>query len=243
LTGQSTGPITGTVGAVDPEGDQMVYSITQTPLHGSAVVNADGTFSYTPGAGFNGTDTFIVEAVDTGFHINLLDWFRPAGTSGDVTVNQGVLPPRVQFQFAYGSGAQYWSSAARSALESVATALSSYLVVNAPVTVTYAVSGEFNPLSGTLASAGSDLISPGAGFLPTVVQNKILAGTDSNGTAADGTITWNFGQGWALSDPVGYSQYDFQSTALHELLHTLGFMSNAGAPGTNSGTNWLVFDK
>ncbi|MGI9125377.1 MAG: hypothetical protein ACR2JM_11595, partial [Mycobacterium sp.] len=40
LTGQSTGPITGTVGAVDPEGDPMVYSITQTPLHGSAVVNA-----------------------------------------------------------------------------------------------------------------------------------------------------------------------------------------------------------
>ena len=51
-------------------------------------------------------------------------------------------------------------------------------------------------MGGTLASAGSDLVSDGSGFFPTVVQNEILTGVDSNGSAADGTIDWNFGYAW-----------------------------------------------
>lgn len=242
LTGQGEGPITGTLGAADPEGDAMVYSITRAPRYGSAVVNADGSYTYTPGPGFTGSDSFIAAATDTGFHINLFDPFRAASTSGNVAVSQGVLADRVQFQFIYGAGSQFWSSAARSSLEYVATTLSSTLVVTSPVILTYTVTGEFSPFSSTLASAGSDLISADPGFLQTVAQNKILAGIDANGSAADGTISWNFGPGWAFGDTVAGNQYDFQSTAMHELIHTLGFLTYVDQAGSNTGRSWTVFD-
>ncbi len=244
LTGQSEGPITGMIGAVDPEGDPLSYTITSAPLRGSAVVNADGTYVYTPGGNFTGTDSFVVAVADNapGFHINLLDLARPANTSANVAVARGAVAAMLRFQFIYGSGANYWSSAARSALESAATTLASSIVVDSPVTVTYAVTGALSPFSSTLASAGSDFVNDGSGFLQTVVQSKILSGYDANGADADGSIDWNFGPSWAFGSTVPNNQYDFQSIAMHELLHTLGFLSNIDRAGSNTGKVWTVFD-
>ena len=244
ITGQSEGPITGNIGASDPEGDRIVYSLTSNARNGSVVLDATGGYIYTPGEDFTGTDTFTVAAADPGFHINLLDLFRPPSTAASVVVRQGAAADGslLQFQFRYGSGAQLWSPAARSSLESAAATLASYIVVDAPVIVTFDVTGEFNPLSSTLATAGSDFISSDPGFLPTVVQNEILTGVDSNGADADGEINWNFAQNWAFGDSVAYGQYDLESVALHELTHTLGFLSYVDAPGANTGRSWTVFD-
>lgn len=243
LTGQSTGPITGTIGAVDPEGDPIVYSITRSAQYGSVTVGSDGSYSYTPGQDFNGTDTFTVAATDTGFHINLLDLFRAASTPANAVVTQGATAVNLlQFQFIYGSGAQLWTPAARSSLESAATVLSTYIVVSTPVTVTFDVTGEYSPFSTTLATAGSDFISADPGFLPTVVQHKILTGVDSNGSTADGEITWNFARSWSTGDTADYSQYDLEAVATHELLHTLGFLSYVTTPGDNTGQSWTVYD-
>jgi hypothetical protein len=244
ITGQSQGLITGNLGAVDPEADQIVYSLTSTPLHGSVAIASDGSYTFTPGQDFTGTDTFTVAAADTGFHINLLDLFRAPSTSANVVVRQGAAAAAslLQFQFIYGSGSLLWSPEARSSLEAAAGAIASHIVLSTPVVVTFDVTGEYNLLSATLATAGSDFISADPGFLPTVVQNKILTGVDSNGSAADGEITWNFAQPWVAGDSVAYGQYDIQSVAMHELLHTVGFLSYVDAPGANGGTSWTVFD-
>ena len=243
LTGQSEGPITGSIGASDPEGDRIVYSLTGDAQYGSIASDSAGGYTYTPGPGFTGIDTFTVAAADPGFHINLLDLFRPPSTTASVAVRQGVGGGSLlQFQFVYGSGSQLWSPAARSSLASAAAALASYIVVDSPVVITFDVSGEFNPLSSTLATAGSDFTSAGPGFLPTVVQHKILTGVDSNGSTADGEINWNFAQNWATGDSVVYGQYDLESVAMHELTHTLGFLSYTDQPGSNTGTTWTVFD-
>ena len=243
LTGQSEGPITGSIGASDPEGDRIVYSLTSEAQYGSVAIDSAGGYTYTPGPGFTGIDTFTVAAADPGFHINLLDLFRPPSTTASVAVRQGVGGGSLlQFQFVYGSGSQLWSPAARSSLASAAAALASYIVVDSPVVITFDVSGEFNPLSSTLATAGSDFTSAGPGFLPTVVQHKILTGVDSNGSTADGEINWNFAQNWATGDSVVYGQYDLESVAMHELTHTLGFLSYTDQPGSNTGTTWTVFD-
>lgn len=243
LTGQSEGPITGTIGAVDPEGEAITYSLAQAPLYGTVDIDSDGSFTYTPGDGFNGVDAFTVAAADAGaFHFNLLNLFRGPSTQAVVSVTQGESSPRVNFNFIYGTGSQYWTQSARSALQTTAILLSSYFEVDAPVTVTYDVTGEYSPLTSTLATAGSDLISTDPGFYETVVQNKILNGVDSNGAEADGVITWNFGNAWAFGNSVSNSQYDFQSTAMHELVHTLGFLSNVSSAGSNSGDNWTEFD-
>jgi hypothetical protein len=242
LSGQTEGPITGTIGAVDPEDDPLTFTISGAPRFGTVAVNPDGEYTYTPGPAFAGTDSFSVTATDTGFHINLLDPFRPAGTSASVSVARGAVRPALRFQFVYGAGSQFWSPSARAALESAATQLGSYLVVSSPVTVTYQVNGEFSPLSATLAEAGSSFASPGPGFLDTVVQNKIQTGADANGSTPDGNISVNFGQPWSLGSPVAGNQYDLESIAMHELLHTLGFLSYVQQAGANTGQTWTVYD-
>lgn len=241
LTGHSDGPITGSIGAVDPEGDPLVYAVTGDPRFGTVTISQDGSYTYIPGADFGGSDNFVVAVTDTGRHINLLNLGRPKSTDAGVSVAQGAQAPLLRFQFVYGSGSQFWSSEARAALESAAASLAEYFAVTSPVTVTYAVTGQFAPLSGTLASAGSDFIDPGAGFMPTVVQKKIQTGIDGNGAAADGEITWNFGPPWGYGT-VANTQYDFQSTAMHELLHTLGFLSYGDRAGNNTGQTWTIYD-
>lgn len=241
VTGQVTGPITGTIGAVDPELDPITYSVTQAPTHGTVSVAPDGTYTYTPGLTFTGFDSFNVAASDGG-HLNLLDLKRPASTEAYLQVAQGTGRPLLTFNFVYGSGSQYWSTEARNSLQAAAAQLSSYFVVSSPLTLTFSVTGSKSALSSTLASAGSDLVSTGAGFFDTVVQQKVLTGVDPNGSAADGQIDWNFGQPWALGNSVGSNEYDFTSTAIHELVHTFGFLSNLGKPGTNSAQNWTLYD-
>ncbi|MGI9161423.1 MAG: Ig-like domain-containing protein [Mycobacterium sp.] len=245
VTGKDGGPITGTVGAVDPEGDPIIYSITDLPAHGTVDIGTDGNYVYTPGADFTGRDSFMVSATDTGFHINLLDLFRPTSTAAFLGVAQNVTPSLLTFTFNYinGRGGELWTQAARGSLEWAAQDLVDYFVVTDPVNVTFDVTAEWAPLSGTLASSGSDLTSSDPGLYDTVVQQKILTGVDANGAAADGTIDWNFGQPWAFGNTVVSGQYDFTSTAMHELLHALGFLSNVDEPGWDaSNFTWTTFD-
>lgn len=247
LTGQETGQITGEVDAVDPEGDHLVYKLTQQAHYGTVTLNQDGTYTYdpTPGGQCSTTciDSFTVSATDTGPHINLLNWFRTASTSAAGGIyQQPAGTPRITFQFNYGSGSQFWSSAARAELAATAIYLSSYFVAQHDVTITYSVTGEYSLLGGTLASAGSDLLSEDDGFYDTVVQHKILTGDDANGAAADGTINWNFGYGWGYGATVPAGSYDFPSTAMHELVHTFGFISVVDSAGNNTVPNWTTFD-
>jgi hypothetical protein len=238
LTGLSDTLITGHVDAVDPEGDQIVYRLVQGPASGTVQLNSDGSFAYTPGAGFTGVDSFVVMAQDLGLHVNLLDLFRGAGTAAGALVNEGAI----KFAFNYTTGSELWTDDRRAALEQAAAGYNAYLLVTQAVTLTYDVSATNTPGDGILASAGSGLISSAPGFWRTVVQNKLISGVDSNGAAADGEIDWNFGYPWALGDSVGGTEYDLTTVALHELMHTFGFMSSVGSPGSNTGRGWTVYD-
>ncbi|HRH79894.1 MAG TPA: Ig-like domain-containing protein [Thiobacillaceae bacterium] len=48
----------------DVEGDPLSTVLVQGPAHGSLALNADGSFSYTPDADFNGSDSFSYRASD-----------------------------------------------------------------------------------------------------------------------------------------------------------------------------------
>jgi gliding motility-associated-like protein len=69
-------PVNGSVTATDADGDMLTFSKASDPLHGSVVVNADGTFTYTPNVGYTGTDSFVVGVTD--------------GNGGDITVTVNV---------------------------------------------------------------------------------------------------------------------------------------------------------
>ncbi|MBL0046805.1 MAG: tandem-95 repeat protein [Bacteroidetes bacterium] len=53
---------------VDPDGNNLIYSITPfiAPSNGIAVINANGTFSYTPNLSFSGIDNFTYQVCDDG---------------------------------------------------------------------------------------------------------------------------------------------------------------------------------
>src|SRR5919108_4540585 len=48
----------------DPDGDPLTASVLSGPAHGTLTLNADGSFTYTPAANFNGTDSFTYKAGD-----------------------------------------------------------------------------------------------------------------------------------------------------------------------------------
>ena len=127
------------------------------------------------------------------------------------------------------------------ALDAAATRLSSYIVVGAPVTITTKLIGQSNPGSNFLASSFTNFAGGGAGYYGTVVQKKILTGIDANGAVADSQLTWNFAYPWGLGDTVAGNQYDFQSVAMHEMVHSLGFLSGIGSPASID-TNWSTYD-
>lgn len=238
-----TGVVLGAVTATDADRDTLSFSAPGSTAQGSVSINArTGAFTFTP---TDAARAVAVAATTDTFSVTVTDGY---GGSIAVPVVVPVIPKqtapqnKLSFSFVYGSGAENWTPAARSALETAATQLAGYFVVGSPVTLVFDVSGENSPESDTLASGGSDLISSANGFYRTVAQNKIITGVDSNGAQADGQISWNFGSDWALGDTVGSSQYDFTSTAIHEMLHALGFLSYVDEPGWNGGRNWTVFD-
>lgn len=192
VTGQHDGVISGTIGAVDPEGGDVIkYKVVASgagaPLHGTVSVASDGTFTYTPGADFTGTDQFAVRATDVGTHINLLNLFRASSTTASVTVSQYAIgTPTLKFAFTFDSASEsWWSPASRAALQAAGDYLSSRIVPSAslPVTVSYLITVQSTPGSSLLGTGSSSLAIVGSGkFEDTVVQHKILTGIDQNGT-------------------------------------------------------------
>lgn len=238
ISAQGAAPIHGTLGAVDLEGDTMLFGIVTGPSSGTLILNSDGTFVYTPNEGFTGVDHFVVSATDLGPHVNLFDLFRSASTVSSLLVNESA----VTFAFNFATGSEYWTPEARAALQRAATQLVGQFIVTNPVIVTYDLTGQNSVGSGTLASAQSPLTGSGPGFFHTVVQAKLLTGIDANGPAADGEINWNFAYPWAFGDQVPTGQYDFTTVAMHELLHTFGFVSFVQLSTTDTRRNWTIYD-
>src|SRR5207245_6804276 len=47
--------------ASDIDGDALTAILVSGPSHGSLTLNGNGTFTYTPAANYNGTDTFVYQ--------------------------------------------------------------------------------------------------------------------------------------------------------------------------------------
>ncbi|MCX2576382.1 DUF7507 domain-containing protein, partial [Pedobacter sandarakinus] len=72
--------VSGSITASDADGDPLTFATTTPPANGTVVLNADGTYTYTPKANFNGTDSFVVTVSDG------------KGGSTTVTINVTVTP-------------------------------------------------------------------------------------------------------------------------------------------------------
>ena len=238
----STGVVAGAVLGVDADADVLGYTGSGETARGSVLLTDDGRFTYTPTAlarhlaalpdatEADTSDSFVVTVVDG------------HGGSVEVPVTVAVSPASLNFSFVYGTGSQYWTPEARAALESAATRLESAIVTGRPVTVVIEVVGEDNPESKWLGTSFVKYSSSSPGYYGTVVQTLILTGRDANGAATDSRIGVNFAYPWALGDSVPANQYDLNSVATHELVHTMGVMSGLGDPAAMD-RNWTTFDR
>lgn len=133
----------------------------------------------------------------------------------------------------------------QAALQSAGATLASYFTGYSARTVTFDVSTDNAGLF--LAAANSNVTGvTGGGFYKTDAQKNIQDGT-VGGTS---TILWNFSYSWDYGDTVGASAFDFKSVAMHEILHTLGFMSflngsgQGGALQTSGAPDaWSTYDQ
>ncbi|MFP5478009.1 MAG: Ig-like domain-containing protein, partial [Gammaproteobacteria bacterium] len=73
-------PVTGKVVATDVDGDNLSYAKGSNPAHGTVVVNADGSYTYTPTKDYAGNDSFTVTVSDG------------AGGTATTTVNVAIAP-------------------------------------------------------------------------------------------------------------------------------------------------------
>src|SRR5205085_319178 len=63
--------LTGSVSATDVEGSALTYSVVTAPTHGALVLNAGGSYTYTPFANYNGADSFTFKANDGSLDSNV----------------------------------------------------------------------------------------------------------------------------------------------------------------------------
>jgi VCBS repeat-containing protein len=147
----------------DPDGDVLTAVLEGGPAHGALTLNADGSFTYTPIAGFTGMDSFTYAASD-GQALS-----APATVAIDVTDTAPVAVPD-----GYQTHAEQTLTAG-----AAAGVLANDTDADGDVLTATLVTG---PADGTLALSpdGSFTYTPASGF----------AGTDSfTYTASDGADT------------------------------------------------------
>ena len=88
--------LSGTLSAVDPDGDLLKYALTRLPKKGTAEVNEDGSFTYTPFENKKGKDSFSFSATDT--HGN---------TSENATVNIKIKSQKTDVCYTDLEGTNY----------------------------------------------------------------------------------------------------------------------------------------
>ncbi|WP_415776989.1 Ig-like domain-containing protein, partial [Flavobacterium gelidilacus] len=99
-TTEATNPVTIVVLANDFDMEGDTFTITpgsvSIPTNGTAILNANGTITYTPNPGFEGQDTFTYSICDTGTPqacdtATVTVYVNPANTTNDVVANDDAV--------------------------------------------------------------------------------------------------------------------------------------------------------
>ncbi len=64
LTVEADSPLGGVLAGIDVDGDALTFAVVAPPAHGTVTVNPNGSFTYTPAAGYTGPDSFTFKAND-----------------------------------------------------------------------------------------------------------------------------------------------------------------------------------
>jgi VCBS repeat-containing protein len=230
--------VAGTLTASDIDSASLSYSAVSQPAHGSVTVHTDGTFSYTPNADFNGTDSFSFKANDGTLDSN--------AATESLTVNPVNDAPVA----AHGS-----ASGNEDAV--VTGTVSATDIDSSPASLTYALVG-----ANGGAAHGSVVLNANGTFIYTPAHDfngaDNLSFKASDGTLDSSTATESLSVSAVNDAPVntvpgalsvegglnaviaGLAVHDIDAVSLTTSLHvdhgTLAVGSTGGATVTGSGT-------
>jgi VCBS repeat-containing protein len=162
----------GLIGDVVYNGNQnLSVSLASQPANGSVSLNADGSFNYTPNAGFVGSDSFTYVATDGTFTSNV----------ATVSISVQNETPSASNQFYSAWAGQTLSVSASSGLLTNASS-----PTNAPLTAVVAS----QPSSGSLSvnADGSFTYTPAAGFTGMVTFTYYVTDGTNNSNIATVTL-------------------------------------------------------
>ncbi|WP_462410750.1 beta strand repeat-containing protein [Neobacillus sp. Marseille-QA0830] len=221
-------PVSDKIIASDANGDALSYTISTQAAHGSASVNNDGTWTYTPDQGYAGGDSFTMtisdgDGGDTPFTVQIKVNQAPIiSNNGDVNVSTQVNTPvsgNVKATDANGDIITYAVSTQAAHGESTVNPDGSWIYTPAQGytgTDSFSISvsdGDGGTTSLTIlikvnqapivANNGSVNASTQAG---TAVAGSIQA-TDANGDSLTYTVATQPGHGTATINPYGTWTY------------------------------------
>jgi hypothetical protein len=173
----------------DPDGQSMSVALKDGPAHGTIKLSADGSFTYTPTAGFSGKDNFTYVASDeknssTPTNVAIDVTSKVAQVSGD-----GVTGVVDLTKFDAGSGVQYSAGSGNKVIEARA----------ADVVIDLGSGSNKVHLGGGTDTikfgSGISTVAAGSGAETFIFDDLVVGGRSSSGTAntilyfkgADGT--------------------------------------------------------
>ena len=187
-TGNEDSPITGQLAASDVDGDALTFGLAQNggPAHGTVTVNPNGSYTYTPAANFNGTDSFTYTVSDgnggvtTGSISVTVDPMNDAPTTSGATLagqEDGTIAGQVTGHDVDGDALTFAVDGAPS---------NGTVTMNPDGTFNYVPAANFN---GT--DSFTYTVSDGNGGTTTGTVSVNVAAVNDAPTTAGGTATGN----------------------------------------------------
>jgi VCBS repeat-containing protein len=196
-----------------------VWALASAAAHGAVVINADGTFTYTPTANYNGGDSFSYTLTDSNgdvvtatvsLTVNPVNDL-PVAVADSFTTNEDVALSGnlAANDTASGDGGNVWALASAAAHGTV--------VINADGTFTYTPTANYNggdSFSYTLTDSNGDVVTATVSLTVNSINDLPVAAADSFTTNEDVVLNGNLatndtasgdgGNSWTLKDQAGH---------------------------------------
>jgi VCBS repeat-containing protein len=192
-------PVSGQVVASDADGNPLSYTAGTAPAHGSVTVNPDGTWTYTPGSNFNGSDSFTVTISDGqgGISIATVNVGVTAVNDAPVANNDSLSTTEdtaVTYTAAQLLGNDTDIDSATLSIASVASGSGGSAVLNADGSVTFTPNAHFNGTAdfSYIVTDGTSNSTPATATVQVAAINDApVASADSASVLEGGSVVIN----------------------------------------------------
>jgi hypothetical protein len=197
-----------------PSGESGIISLNSTASHGTVVVNADGSFSYTPNTGYAGSDSFTYKVTDTN------------GQTAIATVTLNVQAGAVT-----ATANNYTAQENQALSVSAASGVLATDILPAGETGTASLNSAASNGTVVVNADGSFSYTPNTGYAGT--DSFTYKVTDSNGQTAIATVNLNVQAGAVTATADTYTAQENQTLSIST---TSGVLASDILPSGESGT-------